>query len=135
MAGQDSSVALQVSPLLQLLCVASRAALLPVWTLLHANLTRMGLSQGLRHCHIHDGMLCLLFNRRQQRLRADSYRALRLLDLALTSWSSVWAEGQEFAQKAAFFLAGRQSELQVLVLRAWGPEAARLRLKREHLEM
>lgn len=73
--------------------------------------------------------------RRQQLLRADSYRALRLLDLALTSWSSVWAEGQEFAQMAAFFLAGKQSELRVLVLRAWGPEAARLRLKREHLEM
>jgi hypothetical protein len=73
--------------------------------------------------------------RRQQRLRADAYRALRLLDLALTSWSSVWAEGQEFAQKAAFYLAGKQAEQRVLVLRAWGPEAARLRLKRERREM
>lgn len=73
--------------------------------------------------------------RRQQQLRADSYKALRLLDLVLTGWSSIWAEGQEFAQKAAFYLAGKQAELKVLVLRAWGPEAARLRLKREHLEM
>lgn len=73
--------------------------------------------------------------RRQQRLRADSYHALRLLDLALTSWSSVWAESQEFAQKAAFCHAGKQEELKVLVIREWGPEAARLRLKRERLEM
>lgn len=74
-------------------------------------------------------------NRRQQRLRADSYQALRLLDLCLTGWGSVWAESQEFAQKAAFYLAGKQEELKVMVLRAWGPEAARLRLKRERLEM
>jgi hypothetical protein len=47
----------------------------------------------------------------------------------------VWAESQELAQKAAFYLAGRQAEQRVLVLRAWGPEAARLRLKRERLEM
>jgi hypothetical protein len=47
----------------------------------------------------------------------------------------VWAESQELAQKAAFYLAGKQGELKVQVLRAWGPEAARQRLKREHLEM
>lgn len=74
-------------------------------------------------------------DRRQQRLRADSYRALRLLDLCLTGWSSVWAENQVFAQKAAFFLAAKQEELKVVVLRAWGPEASRLRLKRERFEM
>jgi hypothetical protein len=81
--------------------------------------------------------VCAVFlcTRQQQRLRADSYRALRLLDLSLTSWSSVWTESQEFSQKAAFFLAGKKEELKVLVLRAWGPEAARLRLKRERLEM
>lgn len=89
---------------------------------------------------MHGNRICLLdciyvMSRRQQRLRADSYQALRLLDLALTSWSSVWAESQELAQKAAFYLAGKQGELKVLVLRAWGPEAARQRLKRERLEM
>lgn len=53
----------------------------------------------------------------------------------MTSWSSVWAESQELAQKAAFWRAGKQAELQLLVMRAWGPEAARLRLKRERLDM
>jgi hypothetical protein len=85
--------------------------------------------------HIAADAHSLLATRRQQRLRADSYRALRLLGLALTSWSSLWAESQELAQKAAFYLAGRQAEQKVLVLRAWGPEAARQRLKRERLEM
>lgn len=87
------------------------------------------------HLYSAAGACRLPTTRRQQRLRADSYRALQLLDLALTSWSSVWAESQELAQKAAFYLAGRQAEQRVLVLRAWGPEAARLRLKRERLEM
>lgn len=70
-----------------------------------------------------------------RRLRADSYHALRLLDLALTSWTSVWAESQELAQKATFFLTGRQAELKVLVLREWAAEAAKLKLKRERMEM
>jgi len=138
-AGQDSSVALQVSHLLQLHCAASLPVLVRVLT---CQLVLLLITYGSVTARARSTVTALLaccacscLNRRQQRLRADSYRALRLLDLALTSWSSVWAEGQEFAQKAAFFLAGRQSELQVLVLRAWGPQAARLRLKREHLEM
>lgn len=70
-----------------------------------------------------------------RQLRADSYKALRLLDLALTAWTSVWTESQELAQKAAFFLVGRQAELKVLVLREWREQAVRLKLKRERLEM
>jgi hypothetical protein len=76
-----------------------------------------------------------LLCRRQRQLRADSYRALRLLDLALTAWTSVWTESQELAQKASFILVGRQAELKVLVLREWQEQAVRLKLKRERLEM
>jgi len=45
--------------------------------------------------------------------------ALRLLDLALTSWTSVWVESQELQQKATFYLVGKQAEQRVVLLRAW----------------
>lgn len=57
------------------------------------------------------------------------------MDLALTSWTSLWVEGQELKQKAAFYVIGRQGELKVHMLRAWKEEAAWVRLKRERLEM
>lgn len=57
------------------------------------------------------------------------------MDLALTSWTSLWVEGHEFKQKAAYYVIGRQTELKVRMLRAWKTEAAWTRLKRHRLEM
>ncbi|KAF8062705.1 aldo-keto reductase 2 [Scenedesmus sp. PABB004] len=73
--------------------------------------------------------------KRERLLRADTYSGLRLLDLALTTWASVWTEAQELRQRAALFALGRQAELQVAVLRGWREQAARLRVKRERLEI
>eukprot|EP00775_Hariotina_reticulata_P009297 gene9297-9462_t len=72
--------------------------------------------------------------KRMRQLRAQSYQRLRLLDLALTSWSSLWVEVQELQQKAAFYMASKQAELQVLLLEAWIEEAAYLKLKRQKME-
>jgi hypothetical protein len=41
--------------------------------------------------------------RREQRVRADAYRAARLLDLGLTALATQWAEGHGLRQKAAEF--------------------------------
>jgi hypothetical protein len=69
-----------------------------------------------------------------RQLRAESYHRLRLLDLSLTSWSSLWVEAQQLQQKAAFYMAGKQAELQGLLLRAWMEETARLKLKRHKMD-
>lgn len=68
-------------------------------------------------------------------LRGASYHALRLMDLALTSWTSVWVEAQELKQKAAFYIVGHQAQLKVQMLRVWKEEAAWIRLKRQRMEM
>lgn len=73
--------------------------------------------------------------RRMRWARAASYSRLHLLDLALTSWSSMWAEAQELRQRASFFLAGRQAEQRLALMQAWATEAARRKRKRERLEM
>jgi hypothetical protein len=54
-----------------------------------------------------------------QELRAASYAAVRLMDTALMSWVSYWAEARDLAQKAEFFRAGREVQLQLQVLREW----------------
>jgi hypothetical protein len=41
------------------------------------------------------------------------------MDTALMSWVSYWAEARDFAQKAEFFRAGREVQLQLQVLREW----------------
>lgn len=68
-------------------------------------------------------------------MRGDSYHAIRLLDIALTGWISIWVEGQELRQKAWLYIAARQEELKLVALREWCWAAARRRMKREQLEM
>lgn len=107
-------------------------------------------------------------------MRADAYRALRLLDLGLTAWARHWAEGAELRQRGALlrgmrcgggggggcscsrlavgvWCAGvcvfgwlsprianaprRKRRLLAGALADWGAEAARQRMKRQHLEM
>ena len=68
-------------------------------------------------------------------MRADSYRALRLLGLALTSWTSHWAAGAGLRQRGAALAAARRRRLLAAVVGAWAAEAERLRVKRQHAEM
>jgi len=68
-------------------------------------------------------------------VRANSYRAARLLNLGLTAWASHWAEGHELRQKAVFFKEARRRRRMAGMLSGWVAEAERRRVKRQHAEM
>ncbi len=68
-------------------------------------------------------------------MRADSYHAIRLMDLALTGWVATWVHSQELQQRMLDHVAHKQAQLLFAVLTEWRWQAERLRRKRARMDM